>query len=90
MSKLALILSDADRSATSPLAWQVRSQTTVADAEAAQAADILARFAAAYSRGDVAAMRVAACDAGAYDLAHPDEPRLLDELAAIRGIAIAA
>ncbi|MFI8942723.1 hypothetical protein [Streptomyces syringium] len=60
------------------------SEAELADAEAAVRARLIADFLAASATFDQVAIGGALADARTYDLANPDSPPVLDELAAIR------
>ncbi|WP_326806684.1 hypothetical protein OHB04_02500 [Streptomyces sp. NBC_01775] len=74
-------LFDADLASVSDLSARRRASTIVADADAAYRAELITEYVAV--RGDLAAELRLYADATKYDLAHPDEAPLFDELHAI-------
>lgn len=81
-----ITLSDGDAVTISDLATHRRATITVADAEAAYAADIHERYGQATTWwGQLAVL----AEAARYDKAHPDQPSLAAELYG-RGLEVAA
>lgn len=81
------VLFDADVASTSQLAGRRRARTTVADAEAAHRAELLTELVVEFRRARTALDQVpVTARAAAYDMAHPSDTPLVEELlAAVAG-----
>lgn len=93
MSKLSLIVSNADLARRNPAVADLRTKLTVAEAAASPdvpvdvdrlAGNLLVEFRAAWSTGDHDQMSAVMLAAHELDMANPDEPRLMDEIRGIR------
>lgn len=93
MSKLSLIVSNADLAHRNPAVADLRATLTVAEVAVSPdvpvdverlAGNLLVEFRAAWSTGDHDQMSAVMLAAHELDTAHPDEPRLMDEIRGIR------